>query len=410
MTTYTECTLSSLPDFIHEAFTDVVIRPDDSVAEATLTKVWSPHVQESDVATSSHLSLAGFRKVIHQIRSTFADRRLVNEAFVVATPADQSNKTGAVAATHLLTGMQDGKPVTVTIVAVLRIKVSEVKIIRVELDTAEETQIFEQLLPVPRIWGPIILGSFFLLFLRGAGHNDGVMLVNWRTRTHAALECVYQRGLEAILLPENIIIASTTSPPASTHHFGLYTIISLVFTALPSSGPWDLVFSTGMQPLELGNPLPDATETISLDLYAFKSPLRRDAHTVILQICDLFPGPESQKPIGIMSRLILQRKPPRRGYRSTLFKLSGLSSTPIWKMLCSVPHPTSSYQLLSASAYLVQRGSVWDALPVRDGFTSREPRQVMSENSPATGMIYFSPSGGALVAYKDGTVAVVYFQ
>ncbi|KAJ7478342.1 hypothetical protein FB451DRAFT_1557036 [Mycena latifolia] len=97
--------LSSLEAFIHEAFGQAAISPDDAVSEAAITKFWSAHVQENEVATSSHFSLAGFRKT-----------------FVLATPADPSNRTGAVAATHVFTALQDGQAVTVTVVAVLRIK------------------------------------------------------------------------------------------------------------------------------------------------------------------------------------------------------------------------------------------------------------------------------------------------
>ncbi|KAJ6617314.1 hypothetical protein B0H10DRAFT_2190060 [Mycena sp. CBHHK59/15] len=122
MTASTDMQLSSLPDFVHEAFTQVIILTDDAVSDAALHKFWSPHVKESDVATSSHLSLAGFRDVVQGIRTQFTDRTFVKETFVIATPADPNNKAGAVAATHVFTGRQDGQRVTVTIVAVLRIK------------------------------------------------------------------------------------------------------------------------------------------------------------------------------------------------------------------------------------------------------------------------------------------------
>ncbi|KAJ7908889.1 hypothetical protein B0H13DRAFT_2015752 [Mycena leptocephala] len=75
-----------------------------------------------DVATSSHLSRAGFGKVVQGLRAQFLERKLIKETFVIATPADPSNKTGAVAATHVFSAVQDGQDVTVTIVAVLRIE------------------------------------------------------------------------------------------------------------------------------------------------------------------------------------------------------------------------------------------------------------------------------------------------
>ena len=76
----------------------------------------------SDVATGAHLTLAGFRKLVKGLRAQFSDRKLLNETFIVATPADPSNKTGSIAATHVLSALQDGMPVIVTVVAVLRIE------------------------------------------------------------------------------------------------------------------------------------------------------------------------------------------------------------------------------------------------------------------------------------------------
>lgn len=38
--------LSSLPDFIHEAYEQVVLSDDDAASAAALKKFWSPHVQE----------------------------------------------------------------------------------------------------------------------------------------------------------------------------------------------------------------------------------------------------------------------------------------------------------------------------------------------------------------------------
>ncbi|KAJ7440059.1 hypothetical protein B0H11DRAFT_549034 [Mycena galericulata] len=122
MSSTTEEALSSLPDFIHEAFTGVLISADDAASEAALHYFWSSHVQESDVATSSHLSRAGFGKVIQGLRAQFLERKFISEAFVIATPADPSDKMGAVAATHVFSAVQDGQDVVVTIVAVLRIK------------------------------------------------------------------------------------------------------------------------------------------------------------------------------------------------------------------------------------------------------------------------------------------------
>ncbi|KAJ6566093.1 hypothetical protein B0H19DRAFT_1066442 [Mycena capillaripes] len=122
MASSTHTHLSSLPDFTHEAFIQAVISTSDAEAEAAFAKFWSPHVQENEVATSSQISLAGFRKVVNTLRTRFSERKFVKEDFVIATPADPSNRTGAVAATHVFTALQDGEPVTVTIVAVLRIK------------------------------------------------------------------------------------------------------------------------------------------------------------------------------------------------------------------------------------------------------------------------------------------------
>ncbi|KAJ7501546.1 hypothetical protein B0H11DRAFT_1907990 [Mycena galericulata] len=100
--------LSSLPEFMHEAFFQVAISP--------------VQVQESDSTTTTDLSRADFGKVLQDLREQLKDRKLTKETFVVATPADPTNRNGGLAATHVLTAMQDGKPVTVTVAAVLRIQ------------------------------------------------------------------------------------------------------------------------------------------------------------------------------------------------------------------------------------------------------------------------------------------------
>jgi hypothetical protein len=63
-----------------------------------------------------------YRKLVYNTRSQFTDRRLVEDKFVLATPADPTHKTGAGAVIHVFTALQDGKRVTVTIVGVLRVE------------------------------------------------------------------------------------------------------------------------------------------------------------------------------------------------------------------------------------------------------------------------------------------------
>ncbi|KAJ6592576.1 hypothetical protein B0H19DRAFT_1055283 [Mycena capillaripes] len=114
--------LSPLSDFIHDAFLELALSPDDSVAEAVLKKVLSPHVQEGEVATSAVITRAQYIKLIQGIRAQFTDRRLASDTYVLATPADPTNRTGALATTHVLSALQDGKPVIVTLVGVMRIE------------------------------------------------------------------------------------------------------------------------------------------------------------------------------------------------------------------------------------------------------------------------------------------------
>ncbi|KAJ7628138.1 hypothetical protein DFH06DRAFT_1141285 [Mycena polygramma] len=86
-------TLSPLSDFIHEAFFDLAISTDDAEAEAALERVLSPHVQETNVATGAVTSRAGYRQIIKSLRAEFTDRKLVKDTYVIATPADASNRT-----------------------------------------------------------------------------------------------------------------------------------------------------------------------------------------------------------------------------------------------------------------------------------------------------------------------------
>ncbi|KAJ6565851.1 hypothetical protein DFH09DRAFT_1314635 [Mycena vulgaris] len=124
MSSKTNTPLSTPQDFIHEAFIEAIISPDDAVFNAALPKFWAPHVQEkvttSPRARISHLQASTISSRAYALQ--FSNRKFVKETFVVATPADPSNRTGAVAATHVFSALQDGTAVTVTIVAVQRIK------------------------------------------------------------------------------------------------------------------------------------------------------------------------------------------------------------------------------------------------------------------------------------------------
>ncbi|KAJ6622182.1 hypothetical protein B0H10DRAFT_2214544 [Mycena sp. CBHHK59/15] len=97
---------------------------DDTVSAAAVKHFWSPHVQvqESDSTTMKDLSRVGFGKVLQDLREQLTDRKLTKETFVVATPADPANGNGGLAATHVLTAMQEGKPITVTVAEVLWIQ------------------------------------------------------------------------------------------------------------------------------------------------------------------------------------------------------------------------------------------------------------------------------------------------
>lgn len=79
-------------------------------------------ISYSDVATGTNRSRTEYIDFVETLRKGYSDRKLVTESVLVATPADASNKTGAVATTHVITGVQDGKTITITCVAVMRIK------------------------------------------------------------------------------------------------------------------------------------------------------------------------------------------------------------------------------------------------------------------------------------------------
>ncbi|KAJ7248307.1 hypothetical protein C8J57DRAFT_1522297 [Mycena rebaudengoi] len=132
--------LSPLPDFIHEAFAQLT-STNDTVFEAALHNFYSPHVQArlelplpatmlriltspspSEVATSSNLTCAAFGELVQGLRTKLSQRQLIREIFVVDTPADPTNRTGAVAATHVFSAVQDGQQVVVTIASLLRIQ------------------------------------------------------------------------------------------------------------------------------------------------------------------------------------------------------------------------------------------------------------------------------------------------
>jgi hypothetical protein len=76
----------------------------------------------SDVATSSNLTRAAFGELVRGLRTQLSERQLIKETFAVATPADPTNQTGAIAATHVLSAVQDEQQVVVTIASLLRIE------------------------------------------------------------------------------------------------------------------------------------------------------------------------------------------------------------------------------------------------------------------------------------------------
>ncbi|KAJ7458328.1 hypothetical protein B0H11DRAFT_2286662 [Mycena galericulata] len=117
----------SLTEFIHKAETEV-LTGDDALFESALAKYWAPQVQEEDVATSAHLTRDAFSQFLITMRRAISDRTAVSETYVIATPRDPTEKTGAVGYTHVLTGVQGGVKVTATIVAVMRINWVENKV------------------------------------------------------------------------------------------------------------------------------------------------------------------------------------------------------------------------------------------------------------------------------------------
>ncbi|KAJ7123273.1 hypothetical protein C8R43DRAFT_43686 [Mycena crocata] len=134
--------------------------------------------------------------------------------------------------------VQDGYTTAFVLVSYKRFTfdwVCGVKIIRVALDTGEETPLFEQLLPCKHIWKPIVHGNFFLVLFRTTRFKGVIMLVNWRTRAHAVFERVQHTNLEAGLLPNHIIIVSPNPPSL---HLTVYEISSITFDPSPLS-VWD---------------------------------------------------------------------------------------------------------------------------------------------------------------------------
>ncbi|KAJ7625201.1 hypothetical protein B0H17DRAFT_1151219 [Mycena rosella] len=103
----------------------------DTVSEAALLRFYSPDVQATlefpffcgtiDVATSSNLTRAAFGDLVQGLRTQFPQRQLIKEIFVVATPADPTNRTGAIMATHILSAVQDGQQLVLTVASLLRI-------------------------------------------------------------------------------------------------------------------------------------------------------------------------------------------------------------------------------------------------------------------------------------------------
>jgi hypothetical protein len=61
-----------------------------------------------------------YRKLVDSTHAQFTERKLGDDNFVIATPADSTHRTQAGAVIHVFKALEDEKPVTVTIVGVLR--------------------------------------------------------------------------------------------------------------------------------------------------------------------------------------------------------------------------------------------------------------------------------------------------
>ncbi|KAJ7611519.1 hypothetical protein DFH06DRAFT_1147531 [Mycena polygramma] len=114
--------LSPISEFIHEVFEQLIISPDDAVATAALDNYFASNFEEINVATGAALDPTEYRKLVLNTRTQFTERKLVSDKFIIATPADATNRSGAGAVIHVFTALEDGKRVTVTIVGVVRIE------------------------------------------------------------------------------------------------------------------------------------------------------------------------------------------------------------------------------------------------------------------------------------------------
>ena len=66
------------------------------------------------------LTFKTFFEFVSQTRKTLTNRQLVSQSFVVQ-PEDAAGTTGVVAHTSHISGVENGKPVTGTVVSVLKI-------------------------------------------------------------------------------------------------------------------------------------------------------------------------------------------------------------------------------------------------------------------------------------------------
>ncbi|KAJ6555355.1 hypothetical protein DFH09DRAFT_570597 [Mycena vulgaris] len=99
-----------LTDFIRKVELDA-LTGSDSAFESALVECWSPHMENENIATSVRLTHASFRNLILTLRNEITDRTIVSETFVVSTPNDPTERTGAVGYTHVFAGVQGGKKI-----------------------------------------------------------------------------------------------------------------------------------------------------------------------------------------------------------------------------------------------------------------------------------------------------------
>ncbi|KAJ7154324.1 hypothetical protein C8R43DRAFT_1106491 [Mycena crocata] len=277
----------------------------------------------------------------------------------------------------------------VVVAATKRMDSRSLEIVQVGLDTKEEDIVFPRVsFGLLHVSVPSIVGDLFAMPVDGPPRRAEliILLGKWRTKTYVAFQLAILRSTPLnVQLPPNHLAISCTLPP-----------------------PHNLLLSNFFKSM--------AYQSAIQTMWSYRCTKNRSAGMHI------FSSFISRQPAGLVAWLFSQkRKEPREiRFVSLTSTVSGESTTqPIWHPIRTEPcRSFGRSELVSLAGYSVSNlhssdAEVVDIYETRDGRKQEPPMaRVVADRDgrQPRHLMYLSPSSDALVAFKEQTLYVQYYQ